>query len=97
MLRQLKNVSIFLLIITVSSLGACAPRYISAEIELDPTRAVRDAAPNCYDEIIAINEYEALPTEVCVNAIKCEQDNAVYWEKRYFVLRSQVEAMESAQ
>lgn len=87
-----KSVSILLLAVIVSlSLASCGKKYVTPDYALETPEAVRAVQPNCYDAIQSLNAVETVTADQCLDIIDCSEENAIYWEYKYFDLRDRID------
>ncbi len=102
--RIQRTVGIGLLIaISAISFASCTShKFILPEYELEPISELRASAPNCLSAIETFR-YSFPKEENCdkecllrieqtgQDALKCREDDAYYWENRYFEIRAMIE------
>ncbi len=92
-----------LIAISAVSFASCTShKFILPEYDLEPVTELRAAAPNCLNAIESFRysfpqekncdkECLLMIEQTGQDALKCREDDAYYWENRYFEIRTMIE------
>ncbi len=90
-MRNLRINVLIILLAAIGSLSSCGTKYVTPDYALETPEAVRAAQPNCYEPIQSLKQYESVSTDACMDVVDCSEENAIYWEYKYFDLRERID------
>lgn len=90
-MRSLRMSVLIILLTAIGSLSSCGKQYITPDYALETPEAVRAAQPNCYEPIQSLKDKDAVSVDACMDVVDCSEENAIYWEHKYFDLRDRID------
>lgn len=77
-------------------LNSCIPSVVVPEIPLTPKAEVFKNAPDCVEEIETFQNSEGENVyPLATEALLCLDEDSIYWQNQYILLRNQVEAVQT--
>ena len=90
-MRNLRINVLIILLAAIGSLSSCGTKYVTPDYALETPEAVRAAQPNCYEPIQSLKDKDSMSTDACMDVVDCSEENAIYWEYKYFDLRERID------
>ena len=91
--RDIRYLSVILILMISGALASCAPKLITPEIEHTSYGELKAAEPDCVLQITALEESPDNSDELVLDALFCYRSVWKHWENNYRVLDAKLGAL----